>query len=196
MEKKTIASKLAEARSRIGIKKTGTNAFAKYSYYQIDVIYAESKDIFNELGIMTVERVDLFDIGGNLYQKFFLDIINTDDMNDKITFEVITEPNTMKGAQPAQEAGSTITYATKYLYGLALMIDDGKSDPDANNTHNEKDLSPKKNVTRTEKINLANAKGTEAITKFIEEYNKTSEVKLNDKTMYWKNEILDEFLSK
>lgn len=144
----TIGKKLAEARIKVGVKKTGTNAFAKYSYYQIDEIYSEAKKVFDELGIVTVERTEAFALEGKIFLKFLLDVINTDDMNDKITFETITEPNTMKGAQPAQEAGSSITYMTKYLYGLALMIDDGKSDPDLNNDHTT-DV-PKKTLTRAE----------------------------------------------
>lgn len=179
MERRTIASKLAEARTLIGIKKTGTNAFAKYSYYQIDEIYSEAKGIFKDLGIMTVERVEAFSLEGKIYMKFLLDIINTDDMIDKITFEAITEPNGMKGAQPAQEAGSTITYMSKYLYGLALMIDDGKSDPDANNDH--KDPSPiKKSLTRTEIINKINelepTTKNELIKRYMEAEGKTSPV--------------------
>lgn len=145
----TVGQRLAVARTQIGIKKTGTNAFAKYSYYQIDEIYSEAKGVFKDLGIMTVERVEPLALEGKIYLKFFLDVINTDDMSDKITFETITEPNGMKGAQAAQEAGSTITYMTKYLYGLALMIDDGKSDPDATNDHKETSVV-KKTLSRQE----------------------------------------------
>lgn len=136
----TLGQKLAEARTTISITKTGTNAFGKYGYYQIDVIYAEAKEIFEKLGIYTIENVDMFEVAGMPYMKFSLDVVNTEDRTDRETFSAITQMNTMKGAQPAQEAGSTITYMTKYLYGLALMIDDGKSDPDANNTHKEEDI--------------------------------------------------------
>lgn len=191
MERTTIAKKLAEARTKIGIKKTGTNAFAKYGYYQIDVIYSEAKGVFAELGIMTNIRTDIFAVGEKIYQKFFLDVINTDDMSDKLTFETITEPNGMKGAQACQEAGSTITYMTKYLYGLALMIDDGKSDPDANNDH--KDPSPaKKSLTRTEiiaKINeMDSTKKNELMKRYMEVEGKTAPVQ----PTYFKQTFLNE----
>lgn len=185
----TIAKKLAEARTKIGVKKTGKNAFAKYNYYQIDEIYAEAKSVFNDLGIMTVERSDVFSVEGKIYMKFSLDVINTDDVNDKLTFESITEPNTMKGAQPAQEAGSTITYMTKYLYGLALMIDDGKTDPDLNNDH--KDVAPKKTLSRSEIIERVKNLPEKELSEYVNEYNTGNVRKVTDPT-YWRQDFLNQ----
>ncbi|MGL5803167.1 MAG: ERF family protein [Cetobacterium sp.] len=188
---KTVGAKLAEARTLVGIKKTGTNAFAKYSYYQIDEIYSEAKGVFKDLGIMTVERVEPMALEGKIYLKFFLDVINTDDMSDKITFETITEPNGMKGAQAAQEAGSTITYMSKYLYGLALMIDDGKSDPDATNTHKDSDVV-KKSLTRQEiqaKIKeLPQAKQETYMKELMEKDRRTTPLSIT----YWKQDFLND----
>ncbi|MGL4998137.1 MAG: ERF family protein [Cetobacterium sp.] len=187
----TIAKKLAEARTRIGIKKTGSNSFAKYGYYQIDVIYAEAKGLFQEIGIVTNVRTDIFQVGEKIYQKFFLDVINTDSLDEKITFEAITEPNAMKGAQPCQEAGSTITYMSKYLYGLALMIDDGRSDPDAINDH--KTASPKKtSLSRVEIQNKIKELPEEVRSSLMKEY-----MELEGKTTpvsetYWKQVFLME----
>lgn len=187
----TIGKKLSLARTLVGIKKTGTNAFAKYSYYQIDEIYSEAKGVFKELGIVTVERNDIFSLEGRIYMKFFLDVINADDMSDKITFETITEPNAMKGAQACQEAGSTITYMTKYLYGLALMIDDGKSDPDANNTHKESEVV-KKSLTRAEiqaKIReLTQAKQENYMKELMEKDGRTTPLSVT----YWKSDFLND----
>ena len=193
MEKtmKTIGAKLAEARTMVGIKKTGTNAFAKYSYYQIDEIYSEAKGVFKDLGIMTVERVEPMSLEGKIYLKFFLDVINTDDMSDKITFETITEPNGMKGAQAAQEAGSTITYMSKYLYGLALMIDDGKSDPDATNDHKETSVT-KKSLTRVEiqaKVKeLPQAKQEAYMKEVMAKDGRTTPLSIT----YWKSDFLND----
>ncbi|MGL5711626.1 MAG: ERF family protein [Paraclostridium sp.] len=187
---KTIGQRLAEARTMVGIKKTGTNAFAKYSYYQIDEIYSEAKGVFKDLGIMTVERVEPMALEGKIYLKFLLDVINTDDMSDKITFETITEPNAMKGAQACQEAGSTITYMSKYLYGLALMIDDGKSDPDATNDH--KGPAPKKSLTRAEiqaKVKELSKDAQESyMKKLMEREGRTTPLSVT----YWKQDFLNE----
>ena len=127
---KNLIKKVAEARSIISIGKTGTNKFANFNYYQIDEIYAQAKEVFKDLGIVTIVSSDYL---GDSTIKFTLDVMS-DDSDGKLSYSVITKLNEgMKGAQPAQEAGATITYATKYLYGLLLMIDDGKSDPDKNN---------------------------------------------------------------
>lgn len=189
--RKTIATKLAEARTKIGIKKTGSNSFAKYGYYQIDVIYSEAKGVFAELGILTNVRTDIFAVGDKIYQKFYLDVINADRLEEKVTFEAITEPNAMKGAQACQEAGSTITYMSKYLYGLALMIDDGKSDPDANNTHTEKTVI-KKSLSRTEIQNrikeLTQDEQGDLMKQYMEKEGRTAPIAVT----YWKQDFLNE----
>ena len=142
---KNLIKKVAEARSIISIGKTGTNKFANFSYYQIDEIYAQAKEVFKDLGIVTIVSSDYL---GDSTIKFTLDVMS-DDSDGKLSYSVITKLNEgMKGAQPAQEAGATITYATKYLYGLLLMIDDGKSDPDKNNDFGKGSQS--KVLTRTE----------------------------------------------
>ena len=142
---KNLIKKVAEARSIISIGKTGTNKFANFNYYQIDEIYAQAKEVFKDLGIVTIISSDYL---GDSTIKFTLDVMS-DDSDGKLSYSVITKLNEgMKGAQPAQEAGATITYATKYLYGLLLMIDDGKSDPDKNNDFGKGSQS--KVLTRTE----------------------------------------------
>lgn len=142
---KNLIKKVAEARSIISIGKTGTNKFANFNYYQIDEIYAQAKEVFKDLGLITVIGSDYL---GDSTIKFALDVMS-DDSDGKLSYSVITKLNEgMKGAQPAQEAGATITYATKYLYGLLLMIDDGKSDPDKNNDFGKGSQS--KVLTRTE----------------------------------------------
>lgn len=142
---KNLIKKVAEARSIISIGKTGTNKFANFNYYQIDEIYAQAKEVFKDLGIVTIVSSDYL---GDSTIKFTLDVMS-DDSDGELSYSVITKLNEgMKGAQPAQEAGATITYATKYLYGLLLMIDDGKSDPDKNNDFGKGSQS--KVLTRTE----------------------------------------------
>lgn len=142
---KNLIKKVAEARSIISIGKTGTNKFANFNYYQIDEIYAQAKEVFKDLGLVTIVSSDYL---GDSTIKFTLDVMS-DDSDGKLSYSVITKLNEgMKGAQPAQEAGATITYATKYLYGLLLMIDDGKSDPDKNNDFGKGSQS--KVLTRTE----------------------------------------------
>ena len=142
---KNLIKKVAEARSIISIGKTGTNKFANFNYYQIDEIYAQAKEVFKDLGLVTIVSSDYL---GDSTIKFTLDVMS-DDSDGKLSYSVITKLNEgMKGAQPAQEAGATITYATKYLYGLLLMIDDGKSDPDKNNDFGKSSQS--KVLTRTE----------------------------------------------
>lgn len=186
---KNLIKKVAEARSIISIGKTGTNKFANFNYYQIDEIYAQAKEVFKDLGIVTIISSDYL---GDSTIKFTLDVMS-DDSDGKLSYSVITKLNEgMKGAQPAQEAGATITYATKYLYGLLLMIDDGKSDPDKNNDFGKGSQS--KVLTRTEIQDRVRALPADKFRMYADEVaaEKGKPVDLK----FWKNDKLLEIAKK
>lgn len=186
---KNLIKKVAEARSIISIGKTGTNKFANFNYYQIDEIYAQAKEVFKDLGIVTIVSSDYL---GDSTIKFTLDVMS-DDSDGKLSYSVITKLNEgMKGAQPAQEAGATITYATKYLYGLLLMIDDGKSDPDKNNDFGKNSQS--KVLTRTEIQDRVRALPADKFRMYADEVaaEKGKPVDLK----FWKNDKLLEIAKK
>ena len=186
---KNLIKKVAEARSIISIGKTGTNKFANFNYYQIDEIYAQAKEVFKDLGIVTIVSSDYL---GDSTIKFTLDVMS-DDGDGKLSYSVITKLNEgMKGAQPAQEAGATITYATKYLYGLLLMIDDGKSDPDKNNDFGKGSQS--KVLTRTEIQDKVRALPADKFRMYADEVaaEKGKPVDLK----FWKNDKLLEIAKK
>lgn len=186
---KNLIKKVAEARSIISVGKTGTNKFANFNYYQIDEIYAQAKEVFKDLGIVTIVSSDYL---GDSTIKFTLDVMS-DDSDGKLSYSVITKLNEgMKGAQPAQEAGATITYATKYLYGLLLMIDDGKSDPDKNNDFGKGSQS--KVLTRTEIQDRVRALPADKFRMYADEVaaEKGKPVDLK----FWKNDKLLEIAKK
>ena len=186
---KNLIKKVAEARSIISIGKTGTNKFANFNYYQIDEIYAQAKEVFKDLGLVTIVSSDYL---GDSTIKFTLDVMS-DDSDGKLSYSVITKLNEgMKGAQPAQEAGATITYATKYLYGLLLMIDDGKSDPDKNNDFGKGSQS--KVLTRTEIQDRVRALPADKFRMYADEVaaEKGKPVDLK----FWKNDKLLEIAKK
>ena len=189
-EIKTAAKRLAEARNLVNVKKNGQNAFAKYKYYQIEDIYDAAKDVLRDVGLVTIENVDVFSVEGIVYKKFTLDVVNTDNSSDKLTFSAVTEPAVLKGAQAPQMAGADITYMTKYLYGLALMLDDSSNDPDANNTHDE--TAKKRTMSRTEIQAKVKELSKDKLDAYSAEYatreGKPSVVPI----MYWKQDFLNE----
>jgi hypothetical protein len=195
MDKRTTANRLAEARNSIGVKKNGTNAFAKYNYYQIEDIYSEAKTILHNVGLTTTENVDVFAVEGVIYKKFKLDVISTDDSTDILTFTAVTEPAVLKGAQAPQMAGADITYMTKYLYGLALMLNDSTNDPDAINDHKETHVS-KKTLSRAEiqsKIkDLSQDKQEQYMKELMDKDGRATPLAVT----YWKNDFLNEVAKK
>ena len=189
--KMSLIEKIATARTMISINKTGLNKFSNFSYYQIDEIYAQAKDIFKDLGLITTMNTEV--VGDGLL-KF---ILTVSDNEHSLDYSVITELNKgMKGAQPAQEAGATITYMTKYLYGLLLMIDDGKSDPDATNdmekgsTATGKSKSLSRSEMQTKIKGLPKDKFDAYYDEVAKENGRPTDLK------YWKNDKLIEICKK
>jgi hypothetical protein len=99
----------------------------------------------------------------------YLDVYDTED-GSKVTFSVTTRSEKLKGMVEYQSAGSMITYTTKYLYGLMLMMDDGKTDPDMINTHGKES----KKLTRTQLIAKTDTLSESKKKAYLDAYNKKS----------------------
>jgi len=155
-ESKNVYQKIAEARTKISVKKNGHNSHGNYKYYQLNDIYTEARKVFQELGLMTVfnmhkekEQVELTykyntyvnkekvvnfkDVSTPLY-VCTLDVINTEKPDEKVTFSMEIPYSQQDGASFAQSLGGTSTYATKYLFLALLMLDDTQDD-DSTNEH-------------------------------------------------------------
>ena len=120
---KNVYQKLLEARAKFletGISKSGKNMSLQFKYFELDDIVPVATEIFQKVGLIGVT---------NFYEGIArLDIVNTDDGNERITFSaplVVSEGN--KAVTPVQAMGATITYYRRYLYMMALDI----CEPDA-----------------------------------------------------------------
>lgn len=99
--------------TKIEIKKSGYNSFAKFGYFELKDFLPITTKLFKERGMTPLFSIAYFD--GIEYA--LLKIIRG---NEQIEFRVPTaEPS---GNNPIQNLGAKITYLRRYLYLIALDL--------------------------------------------------------------------------
>jgi hypothetical protein len=115
----TIFEKLIEARLRFqnaGVKKSGNNKFAGYTYYELADILPETNKLANELKFCCV--VNFTD------EKATLDFCDL-EADAKITFTSPMSSASLKGCHEVQNLGAVETYIKRYLYQNCFEIVEG-----------------------------------------------------------------------
>jgi hypothetical protein len=130
----TIYEKLNEARIRFqesGIKQSGYNEFARYTYYELSDIIPVINNLAKELGFSCL--VSFGDIAT-------LTIVDTEKPDGKIIFTSPMSTASLKGCHDVQNLGAVETYIRRYLYQNAFEIVETDS---LNGTHNPDSKTPK-----------------------------------------------------
>ena len=112
----TIFEKLIEARLRFqnaGVKKTGNNKFAGYTYYELADILPEINKLANELRFCCVVNFT-----PELATLDFCDL----EGDGRITFKSPMSSASLKGGQEVQNLGAVETYIKRYLYQNCFEI--------------------------------------------------------------------------
>ena len=138
-----IYEKLAEARLLIankGMKKTGKNSFAGYSYFELSEILPAVNAVNKELGIVSV-----FCFADKVAT---LSVINAENPAEVVKFEFAYSPDgaSLKGCHKVQNDGAVQTYVKRYLYQNAYEIAEGDA---LDSTMNPNDVT--KNVSKPKK---------------------------------------------
>lgn len=130
----TVFEKLNEARLRFqnaGVKKSGVNKFAGYTYYELADILPFINQIANELKFCCVLNYNS--------ELATLDFCNL-EKDEKITFTVPMSSASLKGAMEVQNTGAVITYLKRYLYQNCFeIVEDDTLDATLNPNDNSKD---------------------------------------------------------
>lgn len=109
----TIYEKLAEARTRLNVKKSGRNNFAKYGYFELADFLPEINGIAKELGFICLVSFDA--------EKATMTI--KDSTGDgEIIFTSPMSTAELKGCHAVQNLGAVQTYLRRYLYQTAFEI--------------------------------------------------------------------------
>ena len=119
VEKKAcnIYEKLQQARvllQKKNLKKSGENKFAKFKYYELSDFIPAVNEIFENLKICTHFNL--------LEHTAELTILNSENIEEQITFKIPTAECPVKGCTAIQALGGLNTYCRRYLYLNALEI--------------------------------------------------------------------------
>jgi len=116
MSEYQVYAKLQKARIKLQaapLNKSGWNDYSKYSYFELADFLPTINEIFNELGLCSVISFDK--------ELATLRVIDTDN-GGAITFSSPMADANMKGNQPVQNLGATLSYLRRYLYVNALEV--------------------------------------------------------------------------
>ena len=112
----TIFEKMNEARLRFqnaGIQKSGKNAYAGYTYYELSDILPEVNKLANELKFCCVVNFEK-----EIARLDFCDL----EKDERITFTSPMSSASLKGAMEVQNTGAVMTYLKRYLYQNCFEI--------------------------------------------------------------------------
>lgn len=111
-----VYEKLQECRAKLqkmDIKESGNNTFAKYTYMELGDFLPFIVDLCNEHKLCTV--INFGDIAT-------LEVINSENPEEKILFTSPMSTADLKGCHPVQCLGAVETYIKRYLYVNAFDI--------------------------------------------------------------------------
>ena len=112
----TVFEKLNEARLRFqnaGVKKSGKNSYAGYTYYELADILPFINQIANELKFTCIVNFTP--------ELATLDFVDLEE-NGKITFTSPMSSASLKGCHEVQNLGAVETYIKRYLYQNCFEI--------------------------------------------------------------------------
>ena len=112
----TIFEKLNEARLRFqnaGIQKSGKNAYAGYTYYELSDILPAVNKLANELKFCCVVNFE-----NEIARLDFCDL----EKDERITFTSPMSSASLKGCHEVQNLGAVETYIKRYLYQNCFEI--------------------------------------------------------------------------
>lgn len=148
-EKLNVYQKLQKARvdlQKMKIKKSGKNAYANFSYYELKDFIPSINELFDKYGLssnfsINEDRADLV-------------ITNTDKLDEFVLFTSPIAETQLKGCTPIQALGAVHTYMKRYLYLNAFEItEDDMLDQNAGKIETPDTSLDEKLIERVKTIN-------------------------------------------
>ena len=117
-EKKiNIYQKLQQMRVELqkkGLVKSGVNTYSKYEYFELSDFLPHINEIQEQFNTVSLFEID---------KEFaVLAIVDCDEPDQKIKFNIPIAELTLKGANAIQNIGGLTTYCRRYLYMIAFEI--------------------------------------------------------------------------
>jgi len=130
-EKLSVKKRIVKISNLLRVKKEGENKFANYIYFQPDAILANLNPLLEEYNLFTKFQLRIHPEKDNFYVGE-LTIEDVDNADDKQVYYFDIEKAEVKGANPAQNSGATLTYGKRYSLMNAFNIADNDDDFDSN----------------------------------------------------------------
>ena len=134
----SIFEKLNQARlefQNMGVKKSGKNSYAGYTYYELSDIIPAINKLAEKLKFCCV-----INFTNDLAKLDFCDL----EKDEKITFTSPMSSASLKGCHEVQNLGAVETYIKRYLYQNCFEIVEGDALDSTMNPADEKKESPAK----------------------------------------------------
>ena len=96
------------------VKKTGFNKYSNFSYYQLDDILPVCTRIGAKYRVLMLYAIEK--------ERAILTMINLDDLEDMMFFDMPVADAAVKGGSAIQNLGALMTYTKRYLYMDAFSI--------------------------------------------------------------------------
>lgn len=168
-----IYGKLTALQNKLKAPKGQYNSFGKYAYRNAEDILESVKPLLAEFGLAMFisDSIEVYDT--RTYVKATVTLVNSDKPDEIITnCAYAREEEDKKGMDGSQITGASSSYARKYAMNAMFAIDDTK-DSDTTNTHGKDDTKSgtvKKELTRTEMIDVFNSMAKEKQEKAFADY--------------------------
>lgn len=130
-EKLSVKKRIVKISNLLRVKKEGENKFANYTYFQPDAILANLNPLLEEYDLFIKFQLRIHPQKENFYVGE-LTIEDVDNSDDKEVYYFDIEKAEVKGANPAQNSGATLTYGKRYSLMNAFNIADNDDDFDSN----------------------------------------------------------------
>lgn len=168
-----IYGKLTALQNKLKAPKGQYNSFGKYAYRNAEDILESVKPLLAEFGLAMFisDSIEVYDT--RTYVKATVTLVNIDKPDEIIINSAFArEEEEKKGMDGSQITGASSSYARKYAMNAMFAIDDTK-DSDTTNTHGKDDTKSgtvKKELTRTEMIDVFNSMAKDKQDKAFAEY--------------------------
>ena len=135
MEDFKVYAKLQKCRvelQNMELKKSGHNKYAGYRYFELGDFLPAVNTLFDIYGLCYSLQFDR-----DMANMFVVDV----DTGSSIKFCCPMEPALLKGCQPVQNLGGSLTYISRYLLCLALAVSEHDSVDASEPTKEKKTIS-------------------------------------------------------
>lgn len=147
-----IYQKLMEIRVELqkkGLKKSGRNAYAGYSYYELGDFLPPLMELEKANGVCSMVTFDA--------TNAVLTLVNTDKPDEQLQFTSPMADAQLKGAHAIQNLGAVETYQRRYLYMVAYEIVEADMLDATQGKERNREETAKAKPKKTSKLNAENS---------------------------------------